>query len=118
MLVPPGSLREYAAAAAHRECRARAFGAHVRQVPGWRRRTYRDAYLLSMLIAITSIKVQNNERKVKLAKAGAGSWMWKAPLLRRRRVSEADRWTAGPDRDWRRPMSGASRYRYLLAPLI
>src|ERR1035438_10032262 len=92
MLVPPGSLREYASAAAHRECRARAFGAHVRQVPGWLRRTYRDAYLLSMLIAITSIKVQNNERKVKLAKAGAGSWMWKAPLLRRRRVSGADRW--------------------------
>src|ERR1019366_18740 len=25
--------------------------------------------------------------------------------------------TAGPDRDWRRPMSGASRYRYLFSPL-
>src|ERR1019366_2668703 len=71
MLVPPGSLREYAAAAAHRECRARAFGAHVLQVPGSLRRIYRGAYLLSISIAVTSITVQNNERKVKLLAAAS-----------------------------------------------
>src|ERR1035441_5784547 len=72
MLVPPGWLREYAAAAARHGCRARAFEALVRQVRGWLRRICRGASLLSILISITKLTVQNHERKVKWPRRGAG----------------------------------------------